>query len=119
MKKSTKATLISAFVLPGAGHLYLKSYFTAAALVTTAFLALYVLVSNTVERALLISDKIIVGEVPPDLVAITEMASNQSMGGDAQLIEWATMGLITAWLAGIADSYRVGRQQEKSIEVNA
>ncbi len=119
MKKTTKATLMSAFILPGAGHLYLKSYFTATVLVATAFLAFYVLVSNAVERALLISDKIIAGEVPPDISVITEMVSNQSVGDDARLIEWATMGLVIAWLVGIADSYRVGRLQEKSLEVDA
>jgi hypothetical protein len=32
MNKSTKAALLSTFVFPGAGHLYLKKYIPAAVL---------------------------------------------------------------------------------------
>lgn len=112
MKKPTKAALMSAFILPGAGHIYLKVYFTASVLVAAALVALYILITNAVERALLITDKILSGEVPPDMLVITELVTKQSIGDDAQLIEFATTGLVIAWLIGIADAYRVGRLQE-------
>ena len=114
MKKPAKAALLSAFVFPGAGHFFLKRHIAGAILAGAAFAALYVLVSNAVDRALEIVDKIQRGEVQPDIAVITELVSKQPTGTEAQLINIATAILIIAWLIGVVDSYRVGRLQESS-----
>ena len=109
MNRSTKAALLSALVFPGAGHFFLKKYIPGGILATTAFVALYILVSKAVERAVQITDKIQRGEVELDIVAITELVSNHPAGPEDQILSIATAALLISWVIGIADSYRVGR----------
>ena len=109
MKKSTKAALLSAFVLPGAGHIFLKKYIPGVALVCGSLGGIYYLTSKTVEKGLRIAETIRSGDVQLDVAAITELVSKQATGTEAQLINIATAILIISWLIGIVDSYRVGR----------
>jgi hypothetical protein len=112
MKKSTKAVLLSAFVLPGLGHFLVKKYFAGAVLAGAALAALYVYVSGAVAQALQITEMIERGELQPDVAVITELVSRQPVGADARLINIAWAVLIITWLIGIVDSYRVGRLLE-------
>ncbi len=113
MKKSTKAVLLSGFVFPGAGHLLLNRYKSAAALMSLSFAGLYYLISNAVERALQISEELQSGDVPLDVTAITELVSKRTTGTEVQLINLATAAVLICWIAGIVDSYRVGRARDR------
>lgn len=106
-----KSALLSAFVFPGVGHVYLKRYIAGALLAATASISLYFIVSTAVERALQIADKIQSGEIQPDIAVITELVAKQAPGTEAQSVTIATAVLIIAWLIGIVDAYRVGRLQ--------
>jgi hypothetical protein len=108
VNKSTKAALLSAFVFPGVGHIYLKKYILGVVLAGASLAALAYLVSKVVERAFEISEKIQNGEVQLDVAAITELVSKQSSGTDAQLLNMVAIALVMFWLIGIIDSYRVG-----------
>ena len=108
MKKSTKAVLLSAFLFPGVGHIYLKKYISGVVLVGASIAAISYLVSKAVERAFQIAEKIQAGGVPLDVEAITEMISRHSSGADLQLLNIATYALVICWLVGIVDSFRVG-----------
>jgi len=114
MKKSTKAALLSAFVFPGAGHIYLKKYIPGVVLVGASLVGIYYLISKTVERSLQIVEKIQSGDVQLDITAITELVSKQSTGTEVQLLNIATVVIIICWLIGIIDSYRVGCLQDKT-----
>jgi hypothetical protein len=114
MKKSTKAVLLSAFVFPGTGHLLLKKYITAIILIGASLASTYYIVSTTVEESLLIVEQIQSGSVQPDVAAIEDMMSKQSTGADAYLLDIATYLFMICWLAGIIDSYRIGRALDKS-----
>jgi len=114
MKKPTKAALLSAFVFPGVGHFILKKRIHGTVLAGTAFVSLYFLIAKTVERTLLVSEKIQSGEVPLDTATIAELVSSQGSDTDAQLLNIAVTALFISWLIGIVDSYRVGRAQDKS-----
>ncbi len=94
MKKSTKAALLSAFVFPGVGHIFLKKYISGVALVGVSVAALYYLIAKTVERALEITEAIQRGEVQLDVTAIAELVSKQSIGTDAHLLNIATAASI-------------------------
>jgi hypothetical protein len=109
MNNSMKAVLLSAFIFPGAGHFFLKKPIPGAALVVTAFAALYLIISNALERALQIAEKIQSGEVQLDVAAIAELVSTQPTGTGTQVLNIATAVLFISWLIGIVDSYRVGR----------
>jgi hypothetical protein len=113
MSKSIKAALLSAFVFPGIGHFFLKKHIPGIVLAGTALMALYFIISNTVERALQIADQIQRGKVQLDVAVITELVSKQPTGTDAEFLNFAWIVLIISWLIGIADSYRVGRVQAK------
>jgi len=117
VNKPTKAALLSAFIFPGVGHILLKKYIPATVLAGTAFAGLYFLIANAVERALQITEKIQSGEISLDAVTITELVSKQAMGTEAQLLNVAAAVLFISWLIGIVDSYRVGRAQEKKVDV--
>lgn len=112
MNRSTKSVLLSAFVFPGVGHVYLKRFTAGALLATIAFISLYFIVSAAVERALQIADKIRSGEIQADVAVITELVAKSAPGADAQPVTIATAVLILVWLIGIVDSYRVGRLQD-------
>ena len=113
MKKSLKAGLFSAFVFPGGGHLYLKKYIQAALLILVSVACVGVLLSVAMAKAQQISDKILAGEIPLDLARITAEISSQVGAGGTQNADIATYVLLICWLAGIIDSYRLGRIQDK------
>lgn len=111
MKKSMKAALLSALVFPGVGHIFLKKYIVGVTLACASSLSLYFIISKEIERALQIVEKIQLGEVQPDLSAITEMVSMQTMGSDTRLLNIASILLLFFWVIGIVDSYVVGRKK--------
>jgi len=113
MSKTSKAVLLSALVFPGAGHFYLNRKITGAVLLVSAFFGLYSIVAAILERAQLIADKIVSGEIQPDMTIITELVTNQPTGTDIQSLNVATTILIISWITGIVDSYRVGHLIDK------
>ncbi len=119
MKKSTKAALFSAFVFPGVGHIFLKKYLTGAVLAGVALVVISYLVSKSIEIALQITDGIQSGNVPLDVVSITELVSQQPTGTEAVLLDVATYVFIICWLIGVIDAYREGQVQDKKDELRA
>lgn len=116
MKKSTKAVLLSAFVFPGAGHLYLKQFVIGLLLLGGSATALYWSVSSAVSKALAIAATIQSEGGPLDVDAIARLVSEQSGGAEGVSLRIATIASITFWVIGICDSYRVGRGMEKGEE---
>ena len=114
MDKSTKAVLLSALVLPGAGHVFLKKYIMAFILVGISICGVYYIMSIALSKATDIIYKIQLGEVQPDLISIMELVSKQSNITDTQSVNIATTSIIVCWVVGIVDSYRVARLQEKN-----
>lgn len=108
MNKPMKAALMSAFVFPGLGHIFLKRYGAGAVLAGSAFAALYVITTSTLHRAMAVVDKIQGGEMQPDISAISELLSSQASGADARLANLATTLFIIIWLIAIVHSYRAG-----------
>ena len=114
MKKSNNAAIFSAFVFPGAGHFYLKKYIMGFLLSGITLVPLYLIIASVVNRTLQVTDKIMSGEVQPDLATIMDLVSQQSADPGAESLQYVWLVLIGVWLVGIADSYRVGRLQDKS-----
>jgi len=113
MKKSVKAALLSAFILPGAGHFFLKKYPMGLALAATACAGLYSIIATSLEAAQTIADKIVSGQIPADINAITDFAASQAMVSDSHSMSMATGLLLLAWLVGIIDAYRLGGVEDK------
>jgi hypothetical protein len=104
MKKSIKAALLSALVLPGAGHFYLQRAGRGAVLATIALLAAGYIANQAVQQALVIVDKIQSGEIPLDVAAI-ERATQTA---DSPLATLAWCALAISWLIGVIDAFRIG-----------
>ena len=114
MKRSLKAVLLSTLVYPGAGHILLKKYVSSLILIAVASTSLFILISNAFTKAMLISEKVINGEIQPDISVIRDLIARYQTPEEAQVVNIATVILILAWLISIFDSYRVGRAQERS-----
>lgn len=114
MNKPIKAALLSAFLFPGAGQFFLKRYFLGAGLASAAFLTIYLIISEAIDRARQIVEKIQSGEVQLEVTTIAELVSRQSIGTDSQQLTIATAILTISWLVGIVDSFRVGRVQKNT-----
>jgi len=119
LNRALKAALLSALVFPGSGHFLLKSNLKGALLAGVASACFYFLLSAAVEIAQEISVKIQAGEIPLEVSRITEAISKQSARSSTQQVNISTFLLISCWLIGIIDSYRVGRSLKKdgSVEV--
>lgn len=116
MTKSINAALLSALVIPGAGHIYLKHYFTGAALICTAGISFYYLITEAIAKALLITEKIQSGEVPLDAEIITDLVLKQASASEAQVHSLVSVVLVICWTIGILHSYITGRALDKKID---
>ena len=105
--------LLSAFVFPGIGHIYLKQRMSGGVLIGASFAAMYYLMSKMVTNALQVAEKIQSGDVQLDVVAISELLLKQSTGAESQLQNIAMAVFVICWLIGIIDSYRLGCVQDK------
>jgi hypothetical protein len=119
MSKSLKAALLSAFIFPGSGHFFLKKYVQAVLLASVAAVCLCLLLASTIEMAQEISDKILNGEIPMDIVRITEAISIQLANSSIQQINITTSLFFICWLISIIDSYRLGYLEDKSERTTA
>lgn len=79
----------------------------------SALVALSVIVTRIIQRALTIIDRINSGDIPLETDAIAEMVSNSTSGADSLVENTALIVLGACWLIGIIDSYRLGAAQEK------
>ena len=113
MKKSSKAALLSGLIFPGIGHMVLKKYLRGSVLMLSALAALSIIVTRVFQRALIVVERINSGDIPVEIGAIAEMASNSTSGADSLVESTAVIVLGACWLIGIIDSYRLGVAQEK------
>lgn len=109
MNTSTKATLLSALVFPGAGHLLLKKYVMAALLAAVTMVGLYLLISQAVDIALVIADKINRGEIGLDPERIAAAIELHTTATKSQTTDMAVYAVVAAWLVGVIDSFRQSR----------
>ncbi|MFC4257752.1 DUF6677 family protein [Marinobacter lacisalsi] len=111
MSKTTKAVLLSAFIMPGAGHFFLKRNVTGALFLVVSLVCLYVIVAAAIAISQEISARILSGDIPLDIPGIQEAISNQRSGAAFQDANGAGLLLMGIWLLGILDAFRVGRFQ--------
>ena len=116
MKMSVKAALFSGLVFPGAGHLILKRYARAFVLCALTLLALCFIVNDVMLKASAIADKILSGAVSADATAIIALVADS--GVESNMVDIAGYVILACWIAGILDSYRIGRMKDKAEDTN-
>jgi hypothetical protein len=110
MTRALSAALLSAFVFPGAGHLYLHRKRRGMLFLLPALAAATVFVVDVMGRASAVVDKVMAGTVAPDLAAI---AAQLEAGGSTYGSAAATV-LVLAWAGSIADAFVVARSVERA-----
>jgi hypothetical protein len=110
MRRSTVALLLSALVLPGAGHVYLKHYWRGVALMGVSLVCLSVMVTQVMQQASAVLDQLLTEGGAIDAEHITDLVTRHA---DAPSATLATLVLAACWVAGILDAYRLGKRQAR------
>ena len=110
MKKSTKAVLFSALVSPGAGYFVLGARKRGLAALIASAILIGVVVIDSNHKAKAIAQKIVNGDITLDIATIREQIATAPGMFSERTIEVAVALLLTLWVVGIVDAYRLGRQ---------
>jgi hypothetical protein len=114
MSRSTNAVLLSALVLPGAGHLYLKHYWRGFTFIGASLACLWILMDRAMQLASTILDQLTAEGGAIDPAHITELVAQASNASGSPLAAIASLGLAGCWLVGIVDAYRLGRREAEA-----
>jgi hypothetical protein len=112
MSRSTTAVLLSALVLPGAGHLYLKHYSRGLALIAISLVCLWVFVDRAMQQASLVLDQLASEGAAVDVGRLSELVTQTSNGPGSLVVTVASLVLAGCWAIGIVDTYRIARNQQ-------
>ncbi|MFT5282661.1 MAG: hypothetical protein ACI94Z_001493 [Yoonia sp.] len=109
MKKSVKAALLSALVYPGVGHFFLKRYAISAVLFCGFSVPLYFVVSEIFAKTEKVMEQIRNGEIPLNIVAISESLAHLTTSVDSQQLNIKIYVLVVIWIIAIIHSFKLGR----------
>jgi TM2 domain-containing membrane protein YozV len=112
MTKALKAALLSGLVLPGLGQVSLKHYKRGIALMLIVLVALFVLVAQATQQALTILERIEAEGRVIDLSTISNVSTQASTNAPTTIFTIAVFLIISGWIAGTIDAYRLGRKKD-------
>jgi hypothetical protein len=105
--------LLSGLIMPGLGQVALKHYKRGIVLMTAVSIAILVMVLTAVAQALAILEELSASGGPLDMAAITRAARQSAASSDQLGLNLAFLVIVTCWLIGLADAYRVGKQKDR------
>lgn len=111
MSRLTNAILLSALVLPGAGHLYLKYYPRGIALIVTSLVCLGVLAERVMQQASIVLERLASEGDVVDPGQLADLVTQTSNGPGSLVVTLASLVLVGCWVVGIVDAYRLGKEQ--------
>ncbi|MDH5766151.1 MAG: hypothetical protein OEZ38_09055 [Gammaproteobacteria bacterium] len=113
MNNATIGLLLSGLVFPGLGHLILKAYIRAFAIISLTLASFITILATIIQQTNAAIEKIQSENGKIDLDSVTQ-AMNQALSATDQSIYTISYGvLISCWLIGVIDGYRVGKQKDK------
>src|SRR3569832_1344185 len=101
MSRSTTAVLLSALVLPGAGHLYLKHNPRGLALNAISLECLWVFVDRAKQQASLVLDQLASEGAAVDVGRLSLLVTQTSYGPGILVVTVASLVLAGCWAIGI------------------
>jgi len=111
MSRSTNAVLLSALVLPGAGHLYLKQYPRGIALIVISLACLWIFVDRAMQQASIVLERLASEGGVVDAGQISDLVAQASNSSGSLAVTVATLVLAVCWVVGIVDAYRLGKNK--------
>ncbi len=112
MSRSTTAVLLSALILPGAGHLYLKHYPRGIALIAISLACLWIFVDRAMQQASIILDQVASEGGAVDVSRLSGLVTQTSNGPGSLVVTAASLVLAGCWMIGVVDAYRIARNQQ-------
>lgn len=112
MSRSTTAVLLSALVLPGAGHLYLKHYPRGLALIAISLACLWIFVDRAMQQASIVLDQVASEGGAVDVGQLSDLVTQTSNGAGSLVVTAASLVLAGCWVIGVVDAYRIARNQQ-------
>lgn len=112
MSRSTTAVLLSALVLPGAGHLYLKHYPRGIALIAISLACLWIFVDRAIQQASIVLDQVASEGGAVDVGRLSGLVTQTSNGPGSLVVTAASLVLAGCWVIGVVDAYRIARNQQ-------
>jgi TM2 domain-containing membrane protein YozV len=113
MKVSYKAALLSTFVFPGVGQLYLKRYWRGLVIMVVVFTGLgYMIWSATVSALNRLDDVMVkVQGSTTNLQELSGIVGSKMLATDPYL-DAVFYAMVCLWIFAIIDAYRIGKQRE-------
>ena len=116
MKNSLKAALLSALVLPGAGQIVLKRYFSGAVFALISIVALSVIMAKIIKLSTVIISKINSGALDQSSNGLIGILSNSMVEVNTGVMNTAFLIYLGVWILSILDAYRVGELVDKKLD---
>lgn len=104
MKKSHKAILLSALILPGLGQLSLARRKRGTVLIVVVLVSLVAMIAVAMQMALGILDQIMAQGAVPDTAAITDAVSRATTTSGSTAFNTFFWIIIVCWVFGIIDA---------------
>jgi len=112
MSRSTTAVVLSALVLPGAGHLYLKHAWRGITLIVLSLACLWIFVDRAMQQASTVLERLESEGGALDAGHLSDLVTQTSNGSGSAVATVATLVLAGCWVFGIADAYRLGKKKD-------
>ena len=109
MKTAIKAALLSGFVFPGVGQIYLKRYKRGLAILMPVLLCLGIIIRTVVVGALQSLKAIESGGGIADMETVSNLARIDSVHSGTNL-NFILLFVLCCWLFSVVDAYRIGRR---------
>jgi hypothetical protein len=109
MKTALKAALLSAFVFPGMGQMYLKRHVRGLIQMILVLAGLGILIAKATLRALQVLDKIQVQGGAMDMNAVSNLAATSSATSSDPYSQVILFAIIGCWVFSVIDAYRLGK----------
>ncbi len=116
MKPTTKAALLSAFVFPGAGQLYVGRKRVGYLFIVLAALGLFAITALLMSLVNILMEQIIAGTMQPSIGDITQAMlafADSPEGSNYAKAKWAVLAV---WLASVLDAYIAARHYQPETE---
>ncbi|MBI3229322.1 MAG: hypothetical protein HYZ45_03810 [Burkholderiales bacterium] len=116
MQNAIVATLLSALLFPGSGHLMLKRKTMGWSLVVAAMIPTLYLLAALVQTLMRLYELLEKNLLPPEFTVMLGYVIDAPFGNNPLLVKLAFAAAIIIWLFAVIDSYRIGRAVDAQLK---